>query len=116
MRRTDDDAIFQDSDVADAGDMLRAVLIQLFVDNKITFGEFSRRHAEYAMSIGMPVRQIASARNNLFKVMTCKDTLTYNRFAMIAKNILGLNLVNISMLFKGADMTEQRVSINRITY
>ena len=116
MKRLTSNSIFSDEEIASAGDKLKAILIKLFIDNKITFGEFTRRHHEYAVATGMPLKQIASSRNNLIKVITCKDTLTYNRFEMIVKNILGLNLTSIKMTFKDAKLNTQEVEINSLTY
>jgi hypothetical protein len=116
MKRVSSRNIFSDDDANIAIDKLKAILIRLFISNKITFGEFSRRHYEYATSVGMPPKQIASSRNNLLKVIACKDTLTYSRFEMIVKNILGLNLVSVTMIFKDTKSNTQEVTIESITY
>jgi hypothetical protein len=116
MKRVNSNDIFKEEDCDIVGDKLKAIMIKLFVNNNITFGEFSRRHHAYAVASGMPTKQIASSRNNLIKVITCKDTLTYSRFEMIVKNILGLNLVSVSMVFKDPELNTQEIKIESITY
>jgi len=114
--RNGDDPVLTEKDSESAEDMLKAVVIRIFIDKKITHAEFSRRHREYMLSIGESTKNIASSRNNLVTAITTRKTLTYRMFELILKNILQLNLGSFSMSFKDADNKPYIVSMDRMTY
>lgn len=112
----EDSGLFKDSDVGNAGDMLKGMLIKALVEQRITFGRFSELHRNYMLRAGYPANKIASSRNNLLKAMFNKKTLSYKMFEFIMKNILGLNLINITMTLKDRENKPYLLSMERITF
>jgi len=108
--------VFDDEDVLKSDDMLKATLVKIFVDKKITYKKFIEAHREYMLSLGVLPKQIVSNRNNLIKSLLLNNTLTYKRFETILRNILKLNLVNVSLTFKDTTNHEYFVKMDRMTY
>jgi len=108
--------IFSEKDVATADNMLKAMLIKVLIEKKVTYDDFSKKHREYMMRVGAPARKIASDRNNLIRTMLSNDGLTYKMFTYITKNILGFNLRNVSMILKDSENKTYLLSSDRITF
>lgn len=99
------------------GNMLKAAVIEAMIQREVTFAKFSELHREYMVSISTPAGKISSNRNNLLKDLFSKDKdLTYKRFILIMRNILGLNLTNWMMTFRSADNSLLHLNLDRITY
>lgn len=96
----------------EAGDKLKAALIQTLIQLKITYGTFSKLHREWKLSTGADPRSIASDRNNLIKAMFNKNTITFVMFESIMKNIIGWNLVGLTMTYRDRQNKPQVVSID----
>ena len=113
--------MYTERDLDKSENILKAVIIQFIIDNKITFEQFSEMHKEYLLSIGCPLNEIASAKNNLLKSMRLKGmngftAMTYPRFSYICKNIFKLNLQNFSLTFKTKDNDLKVISMDWITF
>ncbi len=101
---------FRDSDI------LRSSLISLFIKDRITFDEFSRRHREYMLSLGESSKKITTSRNNLIKEMLNKSTMTLKMFDHITKNILQYRMTNVTFRLRDKDNKEYVLSSDRITF
>jgi len=108
--------MFGETDADQAGNILKAAIVETMIKLEITFDKFSILHREYMVNIGAPADKIASSRNNLLKDLFSKRELTYKRFEFIMKNILGLNLTNWSMTLYDKDNKQHYLSIDRISY
>ena len=116
MARNGEEIIFSEADVGRAGNMLKAMLIRILIEKKITFDKFSLLHREYALRVGIPLPKIASDRNNIIRTIHDRDKLTYNMFTYITKNILGFNLKNISMVLRDKENKTYLLSMDRLTF
>lgn len=113
-RQTDD--MFTPEDADQAGNILKAAIIETIIDRKITFEKFSELHLNYMIRVGTPADKITSRRNNLLKDLFGKQELSYKRFTHIMRDILGLNLTNFSMNLRDKDNNLLHLSVDRISY
>lgn len=111
--------VFEDKDLYDQNtNILKLMIVRMFINNKITYNEFSKRHREYMYEIGKTSsREITSHRNNLLKaILTKKGKVTYTMFETVIKNILKLNLRNVTMTFVDQEGVSHKISADRMTF
>ena len=96
--------------------ILKAAVVRLLIDHGITYDIFSERHRKFMIDSGRSTTEIATHRNNLLKALLNKDDITYSMFKTITKDILKLNLTNLSMTFRNERNEVIHLSMDRTTY
>lgn len=109
---TEDDArkVNQDSN------MLKSGVFRLLADRHITAEQFTEMHRIYKQKVGVPARKIGSDRNNILRTLTTKKKITYKMYEDIVKNILGLNLMSFTVVYKDSDGKVLSLTIDRKTF
>lgn len=117
-----DDYIFTEEDTRSDDNLppndniLKDAVVRAFIENKITFKDFTERHRRYMIDSGRPLSKIASSRNNLLKALLYKKKISYSMFETIFKNILKLNLSSFSITVRDDNNKIITFSADRITY
>lgn len=104
-------------DEMDSGiNVIKALFVRILVDKQITVEKFNELHRAYMIRIQREPKEIASSRNNLLNAITKKKSMTYKMFEFVTKNILGYNLVGITITLKDRENKTHVVSLDRNTF
>ncbi len=97
-------------------DMLKALFVQILIENNVTYGEFIEKHRRYMLREGKDSREIVSSRNNLIRTMREKEDITFRMVDRIIRKILGLNPTSLSMTVKDKNNVAKTYHVDQIFY
>ena len=109
-----DELIFDEQTIPK--DMLKALFVQILIENKVTYGEFIEKHRMYMLREGKDSREIVSSRNNLIRTMLEKNDITFRMVDRIIRKILGLNPTSLSMTVRDRSNTAKTYHVDQVFY
>jgi hypothetical protein len=110
-----DQLVFDYEKCTDVDNCLKETIIRLFVEFGITYKVFTERHRQYMLERGEDISKIPSDRNNLIRAIL-KDKISYALYERIIKQILRLNLTNMTTTYKDENGKEFVVFVDRVTF
>lgn len=116
MMYSKDELVFTEEDAVNAKNVMKVMLVRIFIEQELTYTDLHRRYYDYATSIGENNFKISSGWNNLIRALTKKKTITYTMLEFVLKNILRFNLTGMSMEFSNEHNVPYIVHVDRLTY
>ncbi len=117
MRETTaNDIFFTDEDLKQSGDVLRTIMIKAFISEKVTYKIFSDRFISSQLNRGLNYKRAKQNRNNTIKNLKMVHTLTYPKFVILMKEILHLNMTNMTCTFYTGEGKKYELGSDTISY
>ena len=108
--------MFEKDDIREQTNVLKRLIVQALIDHDITYAEFSKRFCNYQQKRGFSKDKILQSRNNLMGVLVTNKNITFDKFVEVYRDVLGLNLIGITLTLKDENDKVSKVHTDTLTY
>ena len=108
--------LFTEGDIKNQSNVLKRLIVKALIDHSITYAEFSKRYISHLSKLGYSKDKILQSRNNLIGMLVTNKNITVDKFVEVYRDVLGLNLIGITLTLKDEEGKISTVHTDTLTY
>lgn len=110
------DPIFTKEDEDEATSALKIAIIREFRKRKITYSKFSQMYLNHYIKKSHNRGKMITDRNNLIASLLGSNTITYDKFVQVLRDILEVNLVGINLITMDRNGKKNTIKVSVKTF